>query len=121
MEEQIETLFLELVQSTNFSNSIPKPEADGGDYEFYSTDATFRTRMQATGKSLLSLLNTVLDAQSHPSVSPANRKSGQSSLQIYNADDLTDKFGDVVDVLDSVLEKVVSKTVASSNTKLVVL
>ena len=104
--DEIETLFERLVEATNKSNSIPKPESESGDYEFYSTEPLFRQKMQASGSKILELLNAVIDGQAHPTVPP---KTGHNSFSrpLKNPDDLADRFTEVVDVLDAILEKVV--------------
>ena len=104
--DDIETLIESLVQATNKSNSIPKSESEAGDYEFYSTEPLFRQKMQESGSKILELLNAVIEGQAHTTMAP---KSGHTSSarQFKNPDDLADRFTEVVDVLDAILEKVV--------------
>jgi hypothetical protein len=87
-------LFQTLVKATKAANAIP-----AGDVSFYKTlDRDFANNMKEASASTLDMCNGIL-----------RQAGGQSVEELKDGDDMKDRFDIVVDVVDNMLEKVVSK------------
>jgi len=106
--ESADEFMTKLIEATGRVNQIPKSEAEGGDFEFYLTDSTFRNQMHKCGARILEVLNMLLNSQSHPTITPITLKhsSSSSAYNMKTAEDLTERFIEIIDVLDVILEKV---------------
>ena len=89
-------LFGDLLEATKLANALP----EGEDYPFYASFRPFRTGMRALSTQLLDLSQDFILHQM-----PVNTPVVNDDI---DPDDVTDRFAAIVDVVDSLLERVVS-------------
>lgn len=89
-------LFGLLLEATQQANQLP----DGDDYSFYASFRPFRARISDFGAKLLDVSQEFLHQQIPSNTPMVNDPT--------DPDDVADRFGAVVDAMDSLLERVVS-------------
>lgn len=102
-KEYQNALFTALTGATRAANAIPI--ADLGYYR--SLDRDFAKTLDSCGDKVLKLSNSVLK---HASIDDT-----EASARFFDIDDVMDRFGMAIDVVDNLLEKAVSKSGWISN------
>lgn len=97
LDEFTQKLFEKLITATHISNSLPTED----EYQFYASLKPFKTKMNEFGKRLLDLTQNFLQHDTNSKAPIINDSD--------DVDDVTEKFDEVVDFVDRLIEKVVSK------------
>lgn len=96
MEEFTQQLFENLITATRISNNLPTEE----EYQFYASFKPFKHKMNDLGKRILNLTQNFLQHDENNTKAPVINDSD-------DVDEVTEKYDDVVDFVDSLFEKVV--------------
>ena len=91
LDQFTQQLFEKLITATKISNNLPSEE----DYQYYASFKPFKSEMSDFGKRLFGLTQNFL-----------HHETGASNLG-EDVDDVPDKFEEVVDFVDRLIEKVV--------------
>jgi hypothetical protein len=88
-------LFTKLLSATRISNNLPTED----EYQFYASFKPFKTKMNELGKRLLDLTQNFLQHDENAKAPIINDSD--------DVDEVTEKFDEVVDFVDRLIEKVV--------------
>lgn len=104
LEEFTQELFSQLVTATRMSNNLPSED----EYQFYSTFKPFKSKMNEIGKRLLDITQNFLQHEDNTKAPVINDS--------YDVDEVTEKFDEVVDFVDRLIEKVVRSNLTNNPT-----
>lgn len=98
MEDFTQGLFAHLITGTRISNNLPSED----EYQFYaSCNKPFKNKMSELGKRLLDITQNLLQHDDNAKAPVINDSD--------DVDEVTEKFDEVVDFVDRLIEKVVRK------------
>lgn len=95
LDEFTQELFSKLLTATRISNNLPTED----EYQFYTSFKPFKTKMNEIGKRLLDLTQNFLQHDESTKAPIINDSD--------DVDEVTEKFDEVVDFVDRLIEKVV--------------
>lgn len=93
LDQFTQQLFDKLITATKITNNLPSED----DFQYYASFKPFKSEMEDFGKRLYNLTQNFLQHERPDTVIPEDM------------DDEADKFEDVVDFVDRLMEKVVCK------------
>lgn len=96
LDEFTQQLFQKLITATRISNNLPTDD----EYQFYASFKPFKSKMDDFGKRLLDLTQNFLTHDANAKAPIINDSD--------DVDYVTEKFDEVVDFVDRLIEKVVS-------------
>ena len=95
LDEFTQELFTKLLSATRISNNLPTED----EYQFYASFKPFKSKMNELGKRLLDLTQNFLQHDENIKAPIINDSD--------DVDEVTEKFDEVVDFVDRLIEKVV--------------
>ncbi len=95
LDEFTQQLFEKLINATQVSNNLPSED----EYQYYASFKPFKNKMSEFGKRLLNLTQNFLQHDTNAKAPVINDSD--------DVDEVTEKFDEVVDFVDRLIEKVV--------------